>query len=389
MPISPHLARVGTYPFVRLDEARRRVEARGVDVVDFGMGDPRERADPRIERALVEALPRVAGYPRAHGLPELRRSIADWAARRFGAELDPDTEVVPTLGSKEAIYGLAQVVLDPGAGRTVVAYTEPGYPVYERGALFAGGEPLALPLLEESGFLPELGAVGADTWRRVALLWLNYPNNPTGAVCDLPFLERAAALAREHDFVLACDEPYTELWFDQPPPSALQLVDRTNVLAFNSLSKRSSLTGYRSGFVAGDPELIAALKAFRPSVGTAPQEFVQHASVAAWDDEEHVDRIRDAYRRRRVVLVPALEQAGLLVAGAAATMYLWCQTPGGEPAEPFAERLLEELGLLVAPGPYFGPSGEGYVRLSLVPSLEECRRAAAALADLVPAAHPV
>ena len=386
--LSPLLARLGTYPFVRLDEARKRVEARGVEVVDFGMGDPRERADERIERALVEALPRVAGYPRAHGLPELREAIARWAARRFGADLDPDREVIPTLGSKEAIYSLAQVLLDPDAGRTVVAYTELGYPVYERGALFAGGEPLALPLLEERDFLPDLDAVGSETWERVALLWLNYPNNPTGAVCDLSFLERAAELARRHGFVLASDEPYTELWFEEPPPSALQLVDGASVLVFNSLSKRSSLTGYRSGFVAGDPDLIGALKAFRPTVGTAPQEFVQHASVAAWDDEEHVERIREGYRSKREVLVPALEAAGLRVAGAAATMYLWCETPGREPAEPYAARLLEEHGLLVSPGPYFGPSGEGYVRLSLVPSLDECRRAAAALANLAPASHP-
>jgi acetylornithine aminotransferase len=381
--VSPLVARLGTYPFVRLDEARRRVEERGVRVIDFGMGDPRERADERIERALVDALPNVAGYPRAHGLPALREAIAGWVGRRFGAPLDPDTEVVPTLGSKEAIYSLAQVALDPAAGRSVVAYTEPGYPVYERGALFAGAETVALPLREEHGFLPELDAVGDEVWRRVAVLWLNYPNNPTGAVCELGFLERVADLARRHGFVLACDEPYTELWFDERPPSALQLSDRTNVLAFNSLSKRSSLTGYRSGFVAGDPELIAALKTFRPSIGTAPQEFVQHASVVAWNDEEHVERIRAGYARKRGVLVPALEAAGLRVAGAAATMYLWCEVPGGEAAEAFAERLLEERGLLVSPGPYFGLSGEGYVRLSLVPTLEECEQAAAALGSLV------
>ena len=378
--VSPLLARVGTYPFVRLDEALARVEARGVRVIDFGMGDPAERADPRIEQALVDALPHVAGYPRAGGIPELRAAIADWARRRFAVEVDPDRGVIPTLGSKEAIFSLAQVLVDRPAGRTLVAYTEPGYPVYERGALFAGGEPLPLPLVERNGFLPDLGAVDEETWRRVALLWINYPNNPTGAVADLEFLEGAAALARAHGFVLASDEAYTELWFDRPPPSALELADRTNVLVFNTLSKRSSLTGYRSGFVAGDPELVAALRAFRPTVGTAPQEFVQRASVVAWGDEEHVERTRARYAEKRRILTELFARKGVELAGSEATIYLWGRVPGDEPSERFAARLLEH-GVLVSPGRYFGPSGEGYFRLSLVPTLEDCRRAAAILED--------
>ncbi|MBD0348265.1 MAG: aminotransferase class I/II-fold pyridoxal phosphate-dependent enzyme [Thermoleophilia bacterium] len=374
---SPLLARVGTYPFVRLEEARRRVQARGVHVVDMGVGDPRERADPRIERALVEAVPHASGYPPAQGLPELRSAVARWVGRRFASELDPDREVIPTLGAKEAIFSLAQALLDRDGGRTLVAYTEPGYPVYERGALFAGGEPLALPLLEENAFLPDLDGVD---WESVALLWLNYPNNPTGAVAPLAFLEQAAGLARAHGFVLAADEAYTELWFEAPPASVLQLVDRTNVLAFHSLSKRSSMTGYRSGFVAGDAELVAALRAFRPTVGTAPQEFVQRAAVAAWDDEEHVERNRALYAEKRAIIVDALVRRGVRVAGSTATIYLWVEVPGSEPSEAFAARLLER-GVVVSPGSYFGPSGEGYVRIALTPPVEECRRAAALLED--------
>jgi succinyldiaminopimelate transaminase len=377
--LSPLLERIGTYPFVRLDEARSRVEARGVEVIDFGLGDPRERTDPRIEAALVEALPLVGGYPRAPGLPELRAAVARWAERRFDVALDPDREIVPTLGSKEAIFSLAQLVVDRDGGRTTVGYTEPGYPVYERGALFAGGEPFAIPLLEERGFLPDLDAV---PWDELALLWLNYPNNPTGAVAPIEVLGRAADLARTHDVVLACDEAYTELWFDEPPPSALQLGDRTNVVVFNTLSKRSNMTGYRSGFAAGDPALIAALKAFRPTVGTAPQEFVQRASIAAWDDEEHVERTRERYRAKRALFLDLFARTGLRLAGSDATMYLWAQVPGGEGSEAFAARLLEH-GVLVSPGSYFGPSGEGYFRLSLVPVLEDCERAAAILEDVL------
>jgi succinyldiaminopimelate transaminase len=367
---SPLLERIGTYPFVRLDRAIAEAEARGVRVIDFGMGDPSEPPEPRIAQALADALPLTNGYPRAQGLPELRQAIAGWATRRFDVALDPEHEIVPTLGSKEAIFGLAPLLIDREAGRTVVAYTEPGYPVYERGALAAGAEPLALPLREEQGFLPDLGALD----ERVAVLWVNYPNNPTGAVAGMEFYEHAAEVARRHDFVLASDEAYSELWFDEPPVSALQLGDRRNVLAFNTLSKRSSMTGYRSGFAAGDPELIAALRAFRPNVGTAPQEFVQRASVVAWGDEEHVERTRERYAAKRRPFVELFARKGVALAGSAATMYLWARVPGGEPSEDFAARLLEH-GVLVSPGSFFGPSGEGYFRLSLVPSVEDCVRA--------------
>jgi acetylornithine aminotransferase len=373
--VSPLLARTGTYPFVRLEEAKRRVQARGVEVVDMGIGDPRERADPRVERALVAALAEVSGYPLAQGLPELREAVARWVSRRFEVSLDPDAEIIPTLGSKEAIFSLALALVDRDERRTV-AYTEPAYPVYERGALFAGAQPLALPLRAEHGFLPRLDAVD---WDGVALLWVNYPNNPTGAVAGRDFFEQAAELARRHGFVLASDEAYTELWFDEPPPSALQVADRTNVLVFQSLSKRSSMTGYRSGFAAGDPELVATLRAFRPTVGTAPQEFVQRAAIAAWEDESHVERNRERYREKREVLLAALARVGLRVAASEATIYLWVEVPGG--SEAFATRALER-GLVVTPGSYFGPSGEGYVRIALTPPLAECKRAAGILEAL-------
>jgi len=378
MRLSPVLERIGTYPFVRLDQARAEAEARGVEVIDFGLGDPSEPPEPRIARALAEALPLTNGYPRAAGLPELRAAIAAWARRRFDVRLDPGREIVPTLGSKEAIFSFAQLLVDRDGDRRRVVYTEPGYPVYERGALFAGGEPVALPLREAEGFLPDLDGLDSS----VALLWVNYPNNPTGAVAGLEFYERAAELARRHDFVLASDEAYSELWFDEPPASALQLADRSNVVVFNTLSKRSSMTGYRSGFAAGDPELIAALRAYRPNVGTAPQEFVQRASVVAWGDEEHVGRTRARYGAKRDVLAELLARKGAQLAGNEATMYLWARVPGRASSEEFATALLEH-GVLVSPGSYFGPSGEGYFRMSLVPSLEDCRRAAAILEEVL------
>jgi succinyldiaminopimelate transaminase len=378
MHVSPALRETGTYPFVKLDEAKRRLRAEGVELIDFGKGDPREATDPRIRQALVESLTEISSYPLAEGLPELRAAVARWCVRRFGVPLDPDTEIVPTYGSKEAIFLLAQVVVDRDSDKRLVVTTEPGYPVPDRGAAFAGADVLQLPLLEENAFLPELEAVDDELWAQAAIVWINYPNNPTGAVAPLDFLRRLAELSREHDFLVASDEAYTELWFDQPPHSALEVRELGNVCVFNTLSKRSSMTGYRSGFFAGDADLIGALKQFRPSVGTAPQEFVQLASVVAWDDEAHVERTRDVYRRKRDVLLPALERKGIRVAGGSATMYLWLEAPGGETSEELAGRLLEH-GLVVSPGSFFGAAGEGYWRMALVPTEDECRRAAAIL----------
>ena len=366
MTINPVLADMATYPFVRLEESKRRLLADGVDVIDFGKGDPNEPTDPMIRQALVDALPERSPYPLAQGLPELRTSVAGWVERRFGVAVDPDTEIVPTYGSKEAIFSLAQVL---DTARKVVAFGEPAYPVYERGALFAGASVRTLPLRRENGFLPALGELDDD----VALVWVNYPHNPTGAVAPLAFYEELAEAAERHDFVIASDEAYSELWFDEAPPSALQVADRSRVVAFHTLSKRSSMTGYRSGFVAAPPEIVAALKSYRPTVGTAPQEFVQRASVVAWDDERHVEETRARYRAKRDVLIPVMKERGWEIVASEATMYLWTVGPD-------ADALLER-GVIVSPGEMFGPSGAGYVRFALVPTLEECERAAAIIGE--------
>jgi acetylornithine aminotransferase len=369
--LNPAVAGMGTYPFVRLAEARERVAARGAALIDFGVGEPREETPAFIRRALCEAVEAepVSPYPAAVGLPELRAAIARWVARRFGADVDPDTEVVPTYGSKEAIYGLTQIAARPGE---VLAVATPGYPVPERSAAVAGVDVALLATDAAGGWLPDLDAV---PWERLAILWIASPANPTGAVAPLAYLEEAAARCRAAGAVLAVDEAYTELWFEgDPPPSALQLRDRTGVLSFHSLSKRSSMPGYRSGFVAGDPALIAILRRHRPNVGTAPQRFVQHASVAAWDDDAHVVQTRSRYAAKRAVLLPALEAAGLRLAGGPASFFLWLAVPGGDD-EAFAARWLE-AGIVMAPGSYLGAGGEGHVRVALVPTVAECERAA-------------
>jgi acetylornithine aminotransferase len=361
---------------VRIERAKREAAEAGIEVLDFGQGDPREPTDPAIRQALVDGLEERMGYPKAEGLPELRAAIVGWFERRFGVALDPEGEVIPTYGSKEAIFSFAQVAVDPASAKDTVVVTEPGYPVPARGAAFAGARVEALPLLEENGFLPDLDAV--EDWERVALFWVNYPNNPTGATAPLAFYERLSELAQEHDFLLCSDEAYSELWFTEPPCSAFQVADRRNVVVFQTLSKRSSMTGYRSGFVAASPEVIGALRTYRPSTGAAPQEFVQRASIVAWSDEDHVARTREAYRRKRDVFLPVFARKGWHVAASEATLYLWVDVPDREASESCAERLLTH-GVVVAPGAYLGAAGEGYVRLALVPALDECRRAAAVL----------
>jgi acetylornithine aminotransferase len=369
--VNPVLEGLASYPFVRLAEAAAQARASGADVLDFGVGEPREETPAFIRRALAEAVEAepVSTYPSSEGLPELREAIAAWCELRFGAALDPATDIVPTFGSKEAIFHLAQVVAARGDR---VAVTTPGYPVPARGAAFAGAELLELPLHPARGWLPDLDAVD---WSGVALLWLNFPGNPTAATATPELLERAAALARRHGFVVACDEAYSELWFaGDPPLSGLQLADRTQILVFNTLSKRSSMPGYRSGFVAGDPAVVAALKRYRPNVGVAPPTFIQRAAIAAWRDEHHVRETRARYGAKRDALLPALRAAGMTPAGGDASFFLWLAVDGD--AEAFALALLRERGIVVAPGPYFGPGGDGYVRVALVPTLEACREAA-------------
>ena len=375
MQLSPGLADLAQYPFARLDDWKAEAAGSGIELIDFGMGDPREVTPQFIRDALVASIDPVSSYPRATGLPELRAAIAGWIDRRFDVQVDAGSEIVPTLGSKEAIFSFAQVALGE---KRLVAIPEPAYPVYERGALFAGGAVASVPLRERDGWLPDLDRF--DAWDEIALFWVCYPNNPTGAVAPLSFYEELAARAREHGFLLCSDEAYSELWFDEPPVSALQLADRANVVVFNTLSKRSSMTGYRSGFMCAPAEIVSALRSFRPTVGTAPQEFVQRASVAAWSDDAHVEDVRALYARKRETLLPALEEKGLRLAGSTATFYLWLDV--GESSEVFARRLLGH-GIVCAPGSFFGAAGEGYVRFALVPTQEQCARAAEILRSIL------
>ena len=370
--LNPVLEGGGAYPLLKMDERRQELEARGAELFDFGTGDPREQTDPLIRRALADGVPETSQYPSVTGKAALREAFCGWMGRRHGVTPDPGTEILPAAGSKEAIFHAPLAFLHPSHERRGVAYGMPGYPVYERGALFAGGEALPVELKKEDGFLLPVEEVDPEKTR---ILWINYPHNPTGATATYGYLERVAEFCREHDILLFSDECYNDIYSGEPPPSILEIT-KQRTLAFCSLSKRSGMTGYRSAMMAGDPLLIAALKKLRPSVGVASPAFVQEAAIAAWSDDGHVEERRRIFGEKRKLFVDFFGQAGLEVLPTDASFYLWVAVPeafAGDD-EAYAIRLLDK-GIVVAPGRAFGSGGEGYVRVALVPGLEECRRA--------------
>ncbi len=379
LPRSRYLAGLPEYPFARLDALRADREARGLRVIDLGMGDPREPTPEPIRRALMDAVPERSPYPRAVGLPELRAAAAGWLHRRFGAEVDPEREVLPVNGSKELIFTLPLAFMDRER-RPVVLVPEPGYPVYALGARAAGGEPVAMPLRGGLGWLPDLDAIPDSTWDRTSILWLNYPNNPTGAVAPADYLARAAGRAREHGVLLAADEAYADLYYGEPPGTALA-AGGENVLVLHTLSKRSGMAGYRTGFLAGDRRAVAALKRFRPAVGVATPEFIQRAAAAAWSDDTHAAAIRERFRRRRDLVVDGLRRAGFAPEPPEGAMYVWLPVPEADTSESFALHCLD-AGVVVLPGRALGPAGEGFVRLSLTLPEEELAEALVRLGKL-------
>jgi len=372
LSLNPVLEGQGAYPLLRLDERRRELQERGVELFDFGTGDPREPTDPAIRRALVDGVSEISQYPSAAGKRGLREAFRGWMERRHGVTLDPDTEVLPAAGSKEAIFHAPLAFLHHSHARRGTVYGTPGYPVYERGTLFAGGEALPMKLERESNFLLRPESVDPE---RTRILWINYPHNPTGATTTYEYLEEVAEFCREHDILLFSDECYNDVYSGEPPPSILE-VTKERTLAFVSLSKRSGMTGYRSAMMAGDPELISALRKLRPSIGVATQSFVQDAAVTAWNDDEHADERRRIFGEKRALFVNFFRRAGLDFLPTDASFYLWVAVPetfaGND--EAYALRLMQE-GIIVAPGRSFGPGGEGFVRVALVPGLEECQRA--------------
>ncbi len=367
---NPVLDDMGSYGIAAIQDRARRLRESGGPLVDFSIGDPREPTPSFIPEALRRAVPVVSQYPTIMGLPALRQAIAGYVDRRFGVALDPDTQILPTTGSKESIFSTPLAFVDRQAGDGV-AWATPGYPIYERGARLAGA--VTFPVRLADDFVFRASAIANEVWSRLRIVWLNSPHNPAGVVTSVDELTRFRHLARDHDVLLCSDECYIDLYDGDPPPSLLETDGGTDgVLIFLSLSKRSGMTGYRSGAVVGDARAIAALKSLRSGTGTAPPEFTQAAATAAWNDDAHVDQRRRVFRRKRRVVSQTFEDLGYPTIGSEAGLYLWQQV--GDDVQ-ITERLLEG-GVVVSPGRMFGPGGEGHIRLALVPSLDECRESA-------------
>jgi len=378
-PLHPSIAERREYPFTVLDRRLRELAPADRRIIAFSAGDPREETPEFIRDALRASIPVMSGYPRVTGKPELREACAAWVKRRYGVALNPDTDVLPANGSKEAIFLLAPAVIDRAGPRDTIVIPSPSYPVYEASAKIAGARVHLAPLASAKGWRFDPDDVPGEVWARTAIVWLNSPHNPTGAVLPRDTLERVLALARRHGFWVASDEAYATIWFDQRPPSALEC-GLENLIVFQTLSKRSAMTGYRSGFMAGDPELLDALRRFRPAVGVATPDFVQDAAIAAWKDEAHPEDQRGRYAVKRRLCTDYFVKRGWRIEASEAGFYLWFAAPGGDDVA-FVERLMR-LGLVALPGSYLGAAGAGYVRWALVPTVEECREGIARLEEL-------
>jgi LL-diaminopimelate aminotransferase len=355
------------YLFAEISKKMAEKRAQGVDVISFAIGDPDMPTPDRLLDALAEASrdPANHRYPESEGLPELRNSIAGWYARRFGVELNPDSEVLPLIGAKEGIAHIALCFIDPG---DVALVPDPGYPVYAVGTLLMGGEPYYLPLTEENEFLPDLVAVPDQIADKAKVLWLNYPNNPTGAIADIEFFERAVKFAKKHNLALLHDAPYTEVAFDgYRPVSLLQADGAMDVgIEFHSLSKTYNMTGWRIAMAVGNAQIIDALMRVKSNLDSGIPQAIQRMAMAALDGPQDSIAGQNAiYARRRDRLVEALTALGLRMTPPKASLYLWARVPEGMTSIQFATRLLDEAGVVVTPGIGYGPTGEGYVRLSL------------------------
>ncbi len=371
------LQRVPPYPFVRWNERCRDAGARGIDVIRLDSGNPDllppDGALGHLHRSID--APDSHRYPPHRGAPTLRTAIAAYYARRFGVKLDPETQILPLIGSKEGIVHLTLACVDPGA---TVLVPDPGYAPYTVGTLLAGGDPVPFPLSAEREYLPDFDAIPAETAERAVLLWFNYPNNPTGAVADLDVFSAAVAFARRHGVLLCHDAPYTDVAFDGcRPPSLLQVPGAVEVaIEFHSLSKTFNMPGWRVGMAVGNPDALALLSLVKSNVDSGIFAPLQAAAACALSTDEGWIASRNAvYQERLSLLHGGLARLGLEASMPRATLYLWARVPPGRASEEFASRLLDETGVAVAPGSFFGPGGEGYVRVSATAPTERIRRA--------------
>jgi len=367
MRVAKRIDRLPRYLFVEINEKIAEKRAEGVDVINFAIGDPDLPTPSHIIEYMCEAAHNPANhrYPETAGLPQLREAIAGWYQRRFSVALNPNREILPLIGSKEGIGHIAFVFIEPG---DIALVPDPGYPVYARGTLLAGGEPYFMPLRAENDFLPDFENIPKDIVRRAKLMWLNYPNNPTGATAELDFFEKAVYFARQHSLAICHDAAYTEVAFDgYKPPSFMQAAGAKEVgVEFHSLSKTYHMTGWRIGMVVGNAEMINALSRVKSNLDSGIPQAIQHAAIKALNSsQEHILEYNAILQRRRDKLIQVLNQIGLRARVPKATFYIWASVPQGCTSTDFADKLLNEAGVAVTPGIGYGKEGEGYIRFSL------------------------
>lgn len=367
------------YLFAEIDKKVKAAQEKGIDVIKLGIGDPDSPTPDYIVKRMQEevAKPRNHTYPPDEGLKEFREAVADYYLRRHGVELDPQKEIVPLIGSKEGIAHISFCFTDPGDVNLV---PDPGYPVYGIGTLFAGGVPQFMPLLKERHFLPDLRSVPVETARRAKLFFLNYPNNPTGAVATREFFAEVVDFAREYNLLVCHDAAYNEIAFDDyRPVSFLEVPGGKDVaIEFGSLSKTFNMTGWRIGYAVGNSTAVEALYRFKTNVDSGLFQAIQYAGVEAFTNPQmgpFLERLRELYRRRRDIVVRALQEAGWDLEAPKATFYVWAPIPAGYSSQEFVTYLLEETGVVVTPGRGFGKFGEGYFRIALTVNEERLQEA--------------
>ncbi len=387
MKFSQRMDRLPPYLFVGISRKIAEKQAKGEDIISFGIGDPDLPTPPHIVERLCDAArdPVNHRYPESDGLPELRRAITEWYRRRFGVSLDPDREVVPLIGSKEGIGHIAFCLIDPGDTALV---PDPGYPVYSIGTMLAGGRPFFMPLGEDNGFLPDLDAVPSNIAGKAKVMWLNYPNNPTGAVAPQEFFEKAVDFARKHGLAVCHDAPYSEVAYDgYQPPSFMQIAGAKEIgIEFHSLSKTYNMTGWRIGMAVGNRDLINALFRIKSNLDSGVFQAVQCAAISALlGPQDHIAKRNALFQQRRDKLVAVLNRIGLKAHLPKAGFYVWAKIPNGYTSMELADELLDRLAVVVTPGIGYGQSGEGYVRFSLTIADDRLDQGIARLAGWQPA----
>ncbi|MFH1848490.1 MAG: LL-diaminopimelate aminotransferase [Candidatus Omnitrophota bacterium] len=365
--ISDRLKRLPPYLFVEIDKQKKKKIKEGRDIIDLGIGDPDQPTPDFIITAFNEAMKDPANhrYPSNAGLSELRAAIAGWYRGRFNVKLDPDREVLPLIGSKEGIAHAPLAFINPGDS---VLVPNPCYPPYKGGTIFAGGEPVLMPLLQNNGFLPDLSAIPASAAKRAGMMFLNYPNNPTSAAADKSFFKRAVEFAVKNNILICHDAAYSEVYYDGARPASFLEVEGAKEagIEFHSLSKTFNMTGWRIGFACGNSEAIAALGKVKSNIDSGIFRAIQRAGIEALKNGDNFSNsMREVYQKRRDVLIDGLNSIGWKAAKPEATFYVWLNTPNGSDSISVAKRLLDEADIVATPGVGFGPSGEGFVRVAL------------------------